>query len=257
MFKGFNLKIDESFFDDNDYKVGNQLYSREKSEIQSNIKIYMNLDGSLDGNKISNEWFPNIKSDIFISHSHIDENLAIKLCGWLYNNFGLKSFIDSCVWGYSNDLLKSIDDKYCYQESSKTYNYTKRNFSTSHIHMMLSTALINMLNNVECVMFINTENSIESVGDVINNFTNSPWIYSELEATRLIKIRPISDYRSTYIEKSLYENYNQINESLTIKYRCNLNHLSDLDKLDLKKWKNTHEINSNIHGLDNLYNIII
>lgn len=43
-------------------------------------------------------WFPQIKADVFISHSHSDEKLAIIFAGWLYNAFGLTAFIDSCVW---------------------------------------------------------------------------------------------------------------------------------------------------------------
>ena len=63
-------------------------------------------------------WFPQIKADIFISHSHKDEDLALALAGWLKVSFGLTAFIDSCVWGYANDLLKMIDYKYCYQKKT-------------------------------------------------------------------------------------------------------------------------------------------
>lgn len=253
MFKGFNLNIDESFFNIDDYKTGNCLYLKKKKEIHNSIEKYLNIDGSLDATKISQDWFPDIKSDIFISHSHSDENLAIKLSGWIYSNLNLKCFIDSCVWGYSNDLLKKIDDIYCYQEDSKTYNYNKRNFSTSHVHMMLSTALINTIDNTECVIFINTPNSIENACDTVNNSTYSPWIYSELEATRLLRVRPISDYRVQYETKSIQENFS---DELKIKYRCDLNHLCDLSYSDLNLWKSTYKKCVNLHALDVLYNNI-
>lgn len=32
MFKGFNLNIDESFFDNDDYKTGNCLYLKKKEK---------------------------------------------------------------------------------------------------------------------------------------------------------------------------------------------------------------------------------
>ena len=249
MFKGFNLNIDESFFDNDDYKTGNCLYLKKKKKIHDSIEKYMNIDGSLDATKISEDWFPDVKSDIFISHSHADENLAINLSGWIYSNLGLKCFIDSCVWGYSNDLLKKIDDKYCYQKDSKTYNYSKRNFSTSHIHMMLSTALMNTIDNTECVIFINT--SIENIYDTVNNSTYSPWIYSELEATRLLRRRPISDYRIEYETKSIQESFSN---ELKIKYRCNLNHLCDLNDSDLNLWKIACKRYPYLHALDILYN---
>lgn len=253
MFEGFNLNIDESFFNSDDYKTGNCLYLKKKKEIRYSIEKYMNIDGSLDATKISEDWFPDIKSDIFISHSHIDENLAIKLSGWIYSNLGLKCFIDSCVWGYSNDLLKKIDDKYCYQKDSKTYNYNKRNFSTSHVHIMLSTALINTIDNTECVIFLNTPNSIENVYDTINNSTYSPWIYSELEATRLLRRRPISDYRTVYETKSIQESFSN---ELKIKYRCDINHLWDLRDSDLDSWKLLYKKFPYFHPLDILYNNI-
>lgn len=119
---------------------------------------------------------------------------------------------------------------YYYQEDSKTYNYNKRNFSTSHVHMMLSTALINTIDNTECIFFINTPNSIENVYDTVNNSTYSTCIYSELEATRLLRNRPISDYRVPYETKSIHEKFNN---ELKIKYRCDLNHLCDLSDSDL------------------------
>ena len=97
--------------------------------------------------------------------------------------------------------------------------------------MMLSTALMNTIDNTECVIFINTPNSIENIYDTVNNSTYSPWIYSELEATRLLRRRPISDYRIEYETKSIQESFSN---ELKIKYRCNLNHLCDLNDSDLK-----------------------
>ena len=57
--------------------------------------------------------------------------MVIALNGWLYESFGIKSFIDSSVWGYANDLLKLIDDAYCLnlEGTNKSYNYEKRNYS--------------------------------------------------------------------------------------------------------------------------------
>ncbi len=40
-------------------------------------------------------WFPSIKSDIFLSHSHKDEDTALKIAGYLKNNHKLEVFVDS------------------------------------------------------------------------------------------------------------------------------------------------------------------
>src|SRR5690606_26606894 len=87
----------------------------------------------IDGSKLQADWFPNIEADIFISHSHRDKDLAIALSEYLYQNFDLNVFIDSCIWGYSDEHLKIIDDKYCLNSDQTTYNYSKRNYSTRRL----------------------------------------------------------------------------------------------------------------------------
>lgn len=253
MHKGFNLKIKESFFKDLDYQYGFPTYSSNKTTIKKDIQDYMNEDGSLDGDKISKAWFPEIKADIFISHSHSDEKLAIKLAGWLYKQLGLVSFIDSCVWGYAGDLLLDIDKKYCYDSDTGNYRYIDRNFSTSHVHMMLSTALMSMINKAECVIFLNTENSIQTADEVIKNTTNSPWIFSEIETTKFIQKRPVGDYRPEKIEKrALTESYAQ-KDILTISYRGDTSHLTGLSHESLLDWQLKCLEFQNSHPLDLLY----
>ena len=45
----------------------------------------------------------------------------------------------------SNDLLRRIDENYCRHSNGISFDYNKRNYSTSHVHMMLSIALSKML----------------------------------------------------------------------------------------------------------------
>lgn len=253
MFQGFNLTIDNSFFSNTNYgsdyyyKCGKELYDNNKKKIQENLNDYLGIEGSLDADKICEDWFPNVESDIFLSHSHNDEDLAIKLSGWLHDTFGLKCFIDSCVWGYSNDLLKKIDNEYCFSKSNNLYDYNKRNFSTSHVHLMLSTSLIKTIDNTECVFLINTPNSIVKTSDIVDDSTYSPWIYLELETTRMIRTKPTS--RDSIILEKLGEEY--FSKELNVQYRCNLNHLIDLDYSDLNSWKQIYA--NSLHALDALY----
>lgn len=213
----------------------------------------MGKDGILDGTKIKDDWFKKVDADIFISHSHNDEELAIKLAGWLKDTFELNSFIDSCVWGYANNLLKGIDNDYCKSNDGNYYNYDSRNFSTAHVHIMLSTALIEMIDKTECVFFINTPNSIY-VKDDIDNKTMSPWIYSELVTTQLIrKNKPNRPFNEDYIDKKA-EVFSQ--KKLEIKYNINLDHLYDIDYKGFESWKKVNNGEKMGAALDNLYSLL-
>ena len=209
MYRGFNLSDIKNFEQDNIalkiyyQSVGRKLLETQKKKVQENLNNYIDRNGILDVSLIEKDWFPNINSHIFISHSHGDENTALFLAGYIYEKFGLECFVDSCVWGYSNDLLKIVDDKYCKYENEQTYNYNKRNRSTAHIHSILSTSLLKMIDKTECLFFLNTPKSV-SIEDTINkeSFTFSPWIYLELKFSEIVRKkksenRPIYKYASS------------------------------------------------------------
>lgn len=252
MFTGFNLKIDETaILGDAFYEKGLQLLNKDKAIVERNLTEYVYENQFLDGSSIQNDWFPQIDADIFISHSHNDEQMVISLAGWLYDIFGLKAFVDSCVWGYANDLLKKIDDEFCMNEKNnqnKSYIYEKRNYSTSHVHMMLSTALIKMIDKTECLFFINTPDSI-AISDTIQNGTYSPWIYSELQISEVIRHRKLSEYRPGLIEKKAQFEMAQ----LKIKYDVQIDHLISLTNGDLLYWWKNGRKNLCDNPLDILY----
>ncbi|GGA34482.1 toll/interleukin-1 receptor domain-containing protein [Paenibacillus physcomitrellae] len=244
MFNGFNLITDEKFLS---YKErGYAIYNGHRQSVENELNKFILDDGSINGSELQEDWFPQINADIFISHSHADEEKAIALAGWLNYAFGLSVFIDSCVWGYADDLLKKIDDKFCRNPDGSTYSYEKRNNSTSHVHMMLSTALIMMMDKTECIVFLNTPNSIDST-DIINR-TKSPWIYYEIGVTRSVR-RKIPERPTGIIKKGLFENA----QALTIKYKVDLNHLREIKQSDLEYWERDYIRNKEMHPLDLLY----
>lgn len=150
MYRGFNVSVPDGWFEH--YKDdGFASHAIQKARIESTIDSFKAADGKLIASKVAANWFPSMDADVFISHSHQDSELAIGLAGFLKREFSITSFIDSCAWGYSNDLLKMLDNEYCYQEESDTYNYSQRNRSTCHVFMMLSVALSKMMNDCECV----------------------------------------------------------------------------------------------------------
>lgn len=232
MYRGFNLSL--NLENDYFYEIGKTLNASNKLNVKRTLDSFISPDGSVNGSKMQSSWFPQIDADIFISHSHRDEKMAISLSGWLNKTFGITTFIDSCIWGYSNDLLRQIDNRHCLNPSGKTYNYEKRNNSTSHVHMMLATALSMMIDKAECLFFLNTPNSITTREVILQ--TESPWIYSEISMSELIRRKKLSEYRPLF--KRMFSKGGVVNESLKVKYDVYLGHLTDIDCDSLKNWKN-------------------
>jgi hypothetical protein len=242
MYVAFNLTLSNKL--DYYYDLGTKLLDKNKALIRRGLESFMIKDGYLNGSKIQSNWFPLIEADVFISYAYKDEKKAVALAGWLNENFKLKVFVDSCVWGYSEELLKVIDDNFCFDNDKAQYNYFKRNKSTSHVHMMLSIALSKMIDNTECLFFLNTPNSIK-VSDVINS-TESPWIYYEIAMTKLIKKRNPNFHRIESPDLQVF------NSNLPIKYYLEMEEFIELREEDLYIWKEKY-ISGN--SLDKLYEL--
>ncbi len=259
MYKAFNLKLkpeDVSFrCTIKKYKeIGDALYSNNQKEVKKILSDYISRDGVIDGTKLINNCFPELNKDVFISHSHKDLDMVKAFAGWLKSVFGLNAFIDSCSWGYCDNLLREIDDQYCLNDDKKTYNYTKRNYSTSHVHLMLSTALTKMMDQTECVIFFNTPNSIVMANEIEkiknNEKTESPWIYHELLMTSFLKPQTP--------ERFIRESFSLRDSKLHISYDVApyLNKLTSLSGSDLFEWEcQCKKIKSNTVALDTLYKI--
>jgi len=178
--------------------------------------------------------------------------LAKGLAGWLYEKFQLNVFIDSSVWGYSLELQKSLDDEYSEikkGEIPKRYDYQKVMYSTSHVHMMLSTALTMMMDKTESVFLLNTPNVISTKNNIEQ--TESPWLYHEIAMTKLLRKRKLSDYREELIRKGMFNEQ----ASLKIKYDIDTSDLHYLDQADLNFWERMFSrVNSqDNYPLDTLY----
>lgn len=105
MYRAF--RIEKSGIVDANNTYENQvkkIITEQENLIKTSLDGFTLSNGSLDGSKMSKDWFPEIKADVFISHSHLDNKNAIVFAGWLKKHFGLTAFIDSTVWKYSKDL---------------------------------------------------------------------------------------------------------------------------------------------------------
>lgn len=226
------LYCDEYFFHDKFnyfYNIGKKDVDKHDSYAQERLENYITED-ILDGTAIQDNWFPQIHCDIFISHSHEDRDLATALAGWLWEKFELKAFVDSSIWGYANDLidilLEETDDNYPHNER----NNSDLKYITSHVHNMLNVALMNMIEKSKCLFFLNTPNF--TILDGIKTYTLSPWIYTELEISKILSQHPM-----------------QISDS-RIAHELDLSHLTEIDYSDLNEWEE-----SNTQGDDALYTL--
>lgn len=252
MFLAFNLEELQDYSDFHHH--GQQHLKNNHEQVSKKLKDYLlNNDGALSGFKIEEEWFPQINIDVFLSHSHRDQESVISFAGWLNKTFNLNVFVDSGVWSNSTDLLKEIDDIYCKNDNNHSYSYEKRNYSTSHVHMMLAMALAKMIDKAEITLFLNTDNAIKPASDTINKSTSSPWIYTELVFTSLIqKKRPKREILKSLDRSIMFEN-----RSLEIEYDVQeyINKLVPLTNRNLKLWQKYYREASDTkaHALDYLY----
>lgn len=169
MYSKFNLLISDYFYNaelNKHLDRGKEIYEKHEGLSKKSLKSFIYDNGHIDGTAMKSNWFQIENVDVFISHSHQDITKVKAFAGWLYDEFHLTAFIDSCAWGYCDDLLKQIDNDNCKKKDGKTYDYELRNYTTSHVHMMLSTALTEMIDNTECVMFYNTPNAVSLVDDI-------------------------------------------------------------------------------------------
>lgn len=171
----------------------------------------------------------------------------IKLASWLYKNFKLTVFIDSCIWGYANDLIKDLDNKYS-KTGDNLYSYNKSLITASHVHMMLSAALTAMIDKTECLILLNTPNSVP-IKDLVEkkSMTKSPWIYQEIASCQLM--RRNKPKRFNLEKRALFENATEMVHTLNLKGFNKLN--SEL----LDRWELEYNQRSNYNALDVLYNI--
>lgn len=209
MYSGFNLKINAArdcgpdsinFLDPSYIELGETHLGDAPGKVHEELKKLV-LEGTEipDGVAIQNDWFPEIDADIFISHSHNDCKLANGIAGWMNEEFGLRCFIDSNVWGYTNDLLRILNDKYSDKRKGDdggiVYTHEKCNRAANHVNTMLTIALQKMIDRCECVLFLNTNQSILPYEKTLRDATDSPWIYSEIVCTQLIRHKELKEYR--------------------------------------------------------------
>lgn len=247
MYRGFSLQITEMDIDclisrsHKNFCTSRFTNSANNQIILKALEENIVADSSISADKLKRDWFPEIKSDVFLSHSHKDVELAKKISR-LLGELNLYTFIDSAVWGYSNDLIKQLENMY-YLNTTDLHDKI-----AAHVNIMLASALTKMLNNTECVIFLNTANSIIPLTSYCNTAkTDSPWIYHELFTTSILQV-------IAPVRKSLGSVVNEASQ-LQILYTPPLEHLTDLNASDFNSWISGARSTTRYHSLDILYKL--
>ena len=218
MYRAFDLKVTNKEIEDvvkynstEQIKLWNNIGWQCKQEFKDEynylLKNYLN-DGTINGTKLIKEVFDKNNYDVFLSYSHNDEKLVLTIAGMLMEQFNLNVFVDTFYWGSADDLLKEIDDIKC-KNSDGTYDYQKRKITTSHVHAMLTSAIMQVMDLSEIVIFVNTNNSVPVLENTLSGkkeYTFSPWIYEEVLLTELLRRKKWFEHRlSTFNERMEYK----------------------------------------------------
>jgi len=249
MYRGYKISIDRSLFNEqeeyrgmyfqrkrsvdkfNDYEgLGRSLFADVVNQANDSLHEYISEDGFLEGDVIQDAWFPKLKGkfDVFISHSHNDEDLAFAFAGWLNKKFKLRCFLDKYVWNSADGLIRKLDDL-CRRPGAKGYDYKDRNMTTSQVHAMLTSAIMQEIDDCDALFLLNTPESV-SVIDEVHEYTLSPWIFLEIGFSKLVKKKWNNKTRQKLAT------YSVTAEATEMRMELDTSHLTELSENELHDW---------------------
>lgn len=208
----------------------------EKYTRRAQLRQYLaSTNGLIDGKALKEVLFPKGKYHIFLSHSHGDLQIAQYLKAWFNINCSLKCFIDADVWGNAYDFIKELDNKYS-KTAAGGYDYDSCKQTTAHVYSMLTMALFEAIDEIECPVFIESANSV-TLEEGIKRSTLSPWIYEEVGYMGKLphKLPPrIPKMRYFSVEReSVMLNEAAITDSLQMTHPLDVSGFKSIDKADL------------------------
>ena len=258
MYKSVQVEnFDFSIFPYVSYSDVRKYKERNKNRLIKIQDYLLDRKNTLSVEKIYEKLFVDIKPDIFLSHSHADEDDVIRLAILIEEELNLSVFIDSCIWGDAFKLLREIDEEYCLNGSN--FNYKKRNYTTSNVFMILNSALNRVIYNCEAFIFLGTDNSIP-INEAFKSesYLSSPWIYSELQFAKLVRRTPSPRQIAMESRDQILAEALALDSALNFAYPIPETD-TILSNKKLKSWietsKNPHA-NRSLHPLDALYKAI-
>lgn len=261
MFSKFKIEgVYKTFFSSesnfNHYKsVGAVTKNRLVDRIFPALESYIKANGHIDADKLQGDWFPEVDADIFISHSHTNEDLALAIAGLLKCEFNLSAFIDSTVWGNIASLQKAVDRPL--RNSEGCYDYDKRNQSTAYVHLLLSTALTKMMDRCEALFFLSTPTSLSSTEtNRASAVTPSVWIFHELLTAKYL--RRIEPERYNLLQKCFSGGVleGRVQDGFKFDFKVDLSDFKKLTPGRIRQWiRERRDYDPGTHSLDILYSL--
>ncbi|MCQ2630143.1 toll/interleukin-1 receptor domain-containing protein [Helicobacter pylori] len=156
---------------------------------------YSNDNIVLKRNEIKEAFFspfkPQLKNaQVFLSHSHVDKNEALKVKGYLEEDLDAECvFIDSLFWDYKDDVLNKLAEYAEYDDND--ISVIKDAFT-----LILRESLQDMIEKCPYFVFLQSKNSVSNQG--LSQITYSAWIYEELRIAHSIS----SESRLTIVMES-------------------------------------------------------
>lgn len=220
--KIFKININENrycCFNEKRKQTMLEYYNDENKKKLTNIikECYNFQNGSFDGKKMQDYFFPQIsQTSVFLSHSYKDIEKALSIKSKIESECkNIKVFIDSLYWQSVYDAEINLAKQY------------QTNTVLKHLHIMITTAIAQMIQSSRYFIFLESENSIADIKH--NKTTESPWIYFELEIANML----FNQIEITCANENFVESF-QENEKIPMKCIFDIgNIIKNIDEIKL------------------------
>lgn len=249
MFSKLKLKIQRNFFDEKEYTydeyidIGLEHLEQMAKSFEKDMYACINSH-TTEQLIIEEDWFPELRIDIFLSHLWMDDGLQLALVGWLYSTFGLRCMVDSYIWDSVERLTDEYNGLYSNRRrkanGNEVFDYGSGNRVSNHIVSMLYIAAIKMMDKAEAVILLNTD--VERY--IYENRTLSrrylPWIYTETVIANSIRRKTLASYR-TQSQEEVMEGVSEISGYIS--------------ECELEQWEQEYR-SEDMYPLDTLYKLL-
>ena len=251
MFSEIKLKIRRDFFVDKKYTyeeyidIGMEHLEHMAMAFEKDMFACIGAR-TTDQLIIDQDWFPELRIDVYIPHIWMEDGLQFALAGWLYSTFGLRCMIDSYLWYNVDKLTDEYNNSYSNHRKKSNgmdvFDYKCGNRVSNHVMSMLQIASVKMLERAEAVMFLNADEEMYIYENRTLSKRYLPWVYTEMVIADNMKTKPLSEYRrqSSDINAEAGK-VSKLNEYIS--------------ENELEQWEQECE-GKDIHPLDVLYKLL-
>lgn len=242
MYKGFDLALSrdrmQRFFECNHiaWETMVEQGAAEKGRSMSRIKeAAANGLFVIDGDDAEGNNFPIAPCHVFISHSHDDADVALAVRYALRRWCGLDVFVDSVIWENFKILSAEMYRKILTARKISSVAAKQKVWDqvVTHSHCMLTKSLVEMMDQCECLIFLNTPNSIQITDG--GDSTCSPWIHTELEMSHFLREKT-DDRRVQPVLESRQFAFDEDDTRNVVRYLADKSNLTALDGGQFVQW---------------------